>query len=232
MRGLSIAVKVILFFAYFNTGLAMPPVEVPLQYGQFCETQKLSGQGLAKISMSIQDYEIGLGYDGSMAGNGNFEVDQVHEYSQNAEKLQRRVDALNNTSDSSLNLFGKLKLAYSGSTPLIGENYLTSAIRAEMQENFEVNEIEKDQTAFVSSTESNSTTKSLPYHNPVHTMGFDTRNMFNGTWSTDSTWHEMLYKDIKAHEKFNGRFEANKLVKFHENPATEEMGSSCNGIDC
>ena len=59
------------------------------------------------------------------------------------------------------------------------------------------------------------------------------KNSFNGTWGTDATWHRIFYKDIKAHELFSGTFEAEKLIKFHENPVPEKDNQPpCDGIDC
>jgi hypothetical protein len=71
-------------------------------------------------------------------------------------------------------------------------------------------------------------------NNPAHLIGFETKNTFNGTWGTDASWHKIFYKDIKAHELFSGTFEAEKTIKFHENPVPEknEGHSGCDGIDC
>ena len=57
---------------------------------------------------------------------------------------------------------------------------------------------------------------------PSHLIGIETKNSFNGTWGTDATWHKIFYKDIKAHEMFTGKFEAEKTIKFHENPVPEK----------
>jgi len=67
---------------------------------------------------------------------------------------------------------------------------------------------------------------------PSHVIGIDTKNSFNGTWGTDATWHKIFYKDIKAHEMFTGTFEAEKTIKFHENPVPEDVHAPCEGIDC
>lgn len=67
---------------------------------------------------------------------------------------------------------------------------------------------------------------------PSHVIGIDTKTSFNGTWGTDATWHKIFYKDIKAHEMFTGTFEAEKLIKFHENPVPEKEKKPCQGIDC
>jgi hypothetical protein len=68
---------------------------------------------------------------------------------------------------------------------------------------------------------------------PSHLIGLETKNSFNGTWGTDAKWHKIFYKDIKAHEMFTGTFEAEKLIKFHENPVPESnIHTPCEGIDC
>ncbi|HOV82859.1 MAG TPA: hypothetical protein PLQ01_09330 [Methanothrix sp.] len=68
--------------------------------------------------------------------------------------------------------------------------------------------------------------------NPAHLIGIETKNSFNGTWGTDASWHKIFYKDIKSHEMFSGVFEAEKTLKFHENPVPEVVTLPCDGIDC
>jgi hypothetical protein len=67
---------------------------------------------------------------------------------------------------------------------------------------------------------------------PSHLIGIETTNSFNGTWGTDATWHKIFYKDIKAQEMFTGTFEAEKTIKFHENPVPDNIHPPCLGIDC
>jgi hypothetical protein len=132
-------------------------------------------------------------------------------------------------------------------------------IGANIQELFSVNEMEQDQTMFFASTTpyepaNNVKPEELPellkkagrdveavealmtdkngVYNPTHLIGLDTKNSFNGTWGTDASWHKIFYKDIKAHEMFTGVFEAEKLIKFHENPVPERVRVPCEGIDC
>jgi hypothetical protein len=69
-------------------------------------------------------------------------------------------------------------------------------------------------------------------NDPAHVIGIETKNSFNGTWGTDANWHKIFYKDIKAHEMFSGKFEAEKTIKFHENPVPENVRAPCDGIDC
>ena len=67
---------------------------------------------------------------------------------------------------------------------------------------------------------------------PSHLIGIETKTSFNGTWGTDAKWHKIFYKDIKAHEMFTGTFEAEKTIKFHENPVPDKIQPPCDGIDC
>jgi hypothetical protein len=131
-------------------------------------------------------------------------------------------------------------------------------IGADVQEMFSVNEMEKDETGFFVSTTPYEPNNSSPedligklrdagrdtakveelmtasngIYDPAHLIGIETKNSFNGTWGTDATWHKIFYKDIKAHEMFTGTFEAEKTIKFHENPVPEKTQAVCDGIDC
>jgi len=70
------------------------------------------------------------------------------------------------------------------------------------------------------------------YYIPSHLIGMETKTSFNGTCGTDAKWHKIFYKDIKAHEMFTGTFEAEKTIKFHENPVPDKIHAPCEGIDC
>jgi len=293
MKGVIVAVALVLAQLLCCTVMANPPLVAPIQYEQFCEAQKVSGNGVIDVSTSIIDKKLALEYFNNMAGDGDLELDQEHAYSQNSDKLKRSIDSVNGGNESELNLYEKTKLTYSGENPLVGTKFLQSkafygGIGAKVQENFAVTEMEKDQTTFfVSTAPYNPTapTKTLngdylnllaTYYpeeyaqymaepapkitpealikqlkdagrdtdrvaelmgnNPAHLIGFETKNTFNGTWGTDASWHKIFYKDIKAHELFSGTFEAEKTIKFHENPVPEKMDRAdravCDGIDC
>ena len=244
-------------------GTSCPGAEPPVQYGQFCEAQKVSGTGIVDMSTSIVDKEIALEYNSAMAGEGDIELDSEHAYSQNADKLKRNLSAVNGSNESSLNLYGSTKLTYSGAVPLVGGEYLHSkgfygGMGASVQEMFAVNEMEKDQTTFFTQTlpyePLNNSAEALPgklkqagrdtakvdqlmhsregVYNPSQLVGIDTKATFNGTWGTDARWHKIFYKDIAAHEMFTGKFEASKLLKFHQYPVPERWHVPCEGIDC
>jgi hypothetical protein len=245
-----------------STVLATPPLVPPVQYEQFCENQKVSGSGVVDVSTSIIDKKIALEYYNVMAGDGDLELDQEHAYSQNADKLKRNLSSVNASNASGLNLFESTKLTYSGVTPLVGGKYLHSksfygGMGADIQEMFAVTEMEKEQTSFFASTTPYNPVGTTPeqlindlktagrsteqveelmsmggVYVPSHLIGIDTKNTFNGTWGTDAKWHKIFYKDIKAHELFTGQFEAEKLIKFHENPVPENENAPCDGIDC
>ncbi len=289
MKGVTIAIALILMLCC-STALANPPLVPPVQYEQFCESQKVSGSGVVDVSTSIVDKKIALDYFSNMAGDGDLELDQEHAYSQNSDKLLRNISSVNGGNESQLNLFENTKLTYaSKDTPLMGVKFMQSkefhgGIGAEIQESFSVYEMEKDQTSFfVSTTPYNpkEPAKTLsqdglqllalyypqeyaqymaePAHtitpeqlikelkdagrdtdrvaalmgnNAAHVIGLETKNTFNGTWGTDASMHKIFYKDIKAHEMFSGTFEAEKTIKFHENPVPEKIRPPCDGIDC
>jgi len=291
MKGVVVAMLIAALLACCGIVAATPPIVSPVQYEQFCESQKVSGTGVIDVSTSIVDKKIALEYYNAMAGDGDLELNQENAYSQNADKLKRNISSVNGGQESNLNLYNNEKITYSGSTPLSGGKYLKSkafygGMGADIQETFSVNQMEKDQTTFFTSTAPYNPTKpcnpvpscplmsdgsgpqiypmyypdgsgapssyspeqlvkdlksagrdqdkvkELMGDNPAHLIGMETKNTFNGTWGTDATWHKIFYKDIKAHEMFTGQFEAEKTIKFHENPVPEKEHAPCEGIDC
>jgi len=265
MKGVIAAIALVVAQLLCCAVLATPPLSPPIQYEQFCENQKVSGNGVVDVSTSIIDKKIALEYYNTMAGDGDLELDSEHAYSQNAEKLKRNVSSVNGGDKSAFNLFETTKMTYQGATPLTGGKYMNSkafygGIGADVQEMFSVNEMEKDETAFFVSTTpyqpkdnvspedligklkdagrdtdkvEDLMTSASGIYDPAHLIGLETKNSFNGTWGTDATWHTIFYKDIKAHEMFTGTFEAEKLIKFHENPVPEkDRQPPCEGIDC
>jgi hypothetical protein len=276
MKGVVAALVAASLLACVGFVMANPPLPEPLQYEQFCDNQKVSGTGAIDISTSVIDKKLALEYYNVMAGDGDLELDQTHAYSQ---KGIDQGPLFNDSHNSSLNLLEKEKLTYNAkNAPLSGEKYLNSkafygGIGADVRETFSVNQMEKDQTSFFSSTAPKMPPKppitvcvplvcnchpedslcpssriypvmtytepsvtnpnEVPANDPVHLIGIDTKNSFNGTWGVDAKWHKIFYKDIKLHEMFTGAFEAEKLVKFHENPVPEkEENNPCANIDC
>ncbi len=234
----------------------------PIQYGQFCEAQKVSGTGIIDVSTSMYDKKIALEYYSTMKGWGDIELDQEHAYSQNADNLKRSISSVNGGNESTLNFYEDTKLTYSGTQPLEGEKYLHSkaffgGIGAQLHEAFSVQEMEKEEVSFLAQTKpyqpygglknfqkefekAERDTESIAElmrtkegaANPAYLVGIQTRNTFNGTWKTEARWHRILNKDINAREAFTGKFEAEKQIKFHEYPVEEKRAYGCDGIDC
>ncbi len=259
MKGVVVAVVLAAFLiGCCSTGLATPPIVPPVQYEQFCESQKVSGQGVIDVSTSITDKKIALQYFNVMSGNGDLELDSEHAYSQNADKLRRTIASVNDGKDSNLNLFESTKLTYAGEIPLTGAKLLNSktfygGIGAKVAESFVVNEMEKEETSYFTSTTPYNPPCTTPEklikalkdagrdtekvaclmgNNPAQLVGLEIKNTFNGTWGTEAAWHRIFYKDIKAREMFSGIFEAEKPIKFHDNPVPEKEHAPCEGIDC
>lgn len=262
MKGVAVAAIAALLLACIGLALATPPLTQPLQYEQFCENQKVSGTGFIDVSTQIIDKKIALEYMNYMTGDGDVEIDQTHAYSQKAEKLERNISSVSTEHNSSLNLWENTKLTYNSEiTPLVGGKYINSkafygGIGADVTEMFAVNQMEKDETSFFVSTANispdfatqaeklkaagdkdvkNGNEKEvakLMGNDPAHLIGIDTKNSFNGSWGVDATWHKIFYKDIKLHQAFSGKFEVEKLIKFHEYPVPEIVDKPCKGIDC
>ena len=91
MKGVIVAVALVLTQLLCCTVMANPPLVAPVQYEQFCESQKVSGNGVVDVSTSIIDKKLALEYFNNMAGDGDFELDQEHAYSQNSDKLLRSI---------------------------------------------------------------------------------------------------------------------------------------------
>ena len=234
----------------------------PIQYGQFCEAQKITGTGIIDASTSMRDRKIALEYYNTMNGDGDIELDQEQAYSEVSDKLKRSIESVNGGKESTLNLYENSRLTYSGNNPLQGEKYLHSeslygGTGANVREAFSVQEMEKEEVSFFAQT--------MPYQprdglknfrkgmeeagrnikrvdelmktregvsNPAYLVGLQIKNTFNGTWGTDASWHKIFYKDINAHEMFSGNFEIEKQIKFHQYPIKDKRDVACNGVDC
>jgi hypothetical protein len=211
----------------------------PIQYEQYCEASKVEGYGTIDLATSIVDNQIALDYSKSLSGDGDISIDSQHSFSEKASKLMRPVQ--NKTVP--LNFYETVSLEYSGEIPLSSEMKLSSrefdgGIGADISETFSVNQMEKEHTSFFASTDPTTNTnnsaeaKMLKNLTPVHLVGIDAKNSFNGSWGTESRWHKILKKDIYDRQFLAGTFATNKLIKFHENPVSMPAEDLCEGIDC
>jgi hypothetical protein len=228
--------------ALLACGLAAgtPALKEPVQDGEFCNRLKIAGTGSFEVGVSVKDRELALEYYNFMYGDGDLEMDTNTVEAQRAGRLQ---ESAGNDSAVPLNLFEGTRMTYSGKTPLVGMKYIHSnafwgGIGAEVTETFSVTEMDREGTTFFASTNPASYLKDpkkiaeMLGVSPVHTVGISTRNAFNGTWETNSRMHKFFSKDVKSHERFSGKFEVEKLLKFHEDPVPEQKSFGCEGIDC
>jgi hypothetical protein len=223
-----------------SLAVGTPALKEPVQDGEFCNRLKVAGTGSFEVGVSVKDRELALEYYNFMYGDGDLEMDTNTVEAQRAGRLQ---ESAGNDSAVPLNLYEGTRMTYSGKTPLVGMKYIHSnafwgGIGAEVTETFSVTEMDREGTTFFASTNPASYLKDpkkiaeMLGVSPVHTVGISTRNAFNGTWETNSRMHKFFSKDVKSHERFSGKFEVEKLLKFHENPVPEQKSFGCEGIDC
>jgi hypothetical protein len=218
---------------------ATPALIEQLQDGEFSNRLKVTGTGTFEVGVSVKDKHLALEYENFMYGDGDLEMDTGTVEAQRAAKLP----GMGNGSAVPLNLYENTRLTYSGKTPMVGMKHINSrafwgGIGAEITETFSVTEMEREGSSFFASTnpasymtDPNKIAEMLKA-SPVHTVGMDTKNSFNGTWQTDAHMHKMFSKDLKVHEAFTGKFDVEKRLVFHENPVEEKKQSGCDSIDC
>ncbi len=229
----------LLFIFLLDLGAGTPPITEPVQDGDFCNRLKVAGTGTFEVGVTVKDRQLALEYANFMSGDGDLEMDSNTVEAQRAAKLP----GMGNGSAVPLNLWESARITYSGKTPMVGMKYIHSkafwgGIGAKITETFSVTEMEREGSTYFASTNPASYMKDpkeiaeMLKAAPVHTVAVQTRNAFNGTWQTDASMHKLLSKDVKVHESFSGRFEVEKMLKFHENPAPEKPDRGCDGIDC
>ena len=199
----------------------------PSQYEQFCDTRTVLGSGRIDSAMSVKDRRLALQYNDAMAGDGDIELSAVQAMSEKADKLRRDVPALNQTNLSSMNFFESSKVDFQGDTPLAGSKSLRSDTLAggtgsSIEESFEAEEIEKNQSTYFGST-TNAT--------GVPVSGMDTSSRFRGTMEAAQGVHRTLNNDIRSHSRYSGEFELERQVKLHRG-ASGQKDAGCEGLDC
>ncbi len=214
-------------------------IEEPVQFEQFCNAGKVLGSGSVDVSTSAIDRRVALKYRNSMAGEGDLDMESETAFSEKASKLNRNVT----NKSMPMNFFEETKISFSGKTPLVGEKNLRSSrlfggIGAEVGDAFSVNQLEGQQTMFFASTnpllgeKNQSVISQLKNASPAQLVGSNTKNIFNGTWITEAKMHQIMEEKIESRRVFEGKFETERLVKFHEAPKKPKIVPPCQGIDC
>jgi len=225
--------------AAISVASANNSIKEPVQGSDFTNNLKIVGTGTIDVWTSVVDKTIALEYYSSLQGDGDIEMDTGSSTAERSENVQ---GCLNGTSVP-LNLYQTASITYSGKTPLVGIKHIKSnsfygGIGAEINEYFSVTELDRaDKTFFASTdpasymTDPRKIAEALGV-SPVHSVGAETKQSFNGTWITDSKMHKMFSKNVKVHEAFTGKFDVQKALKFHENPVAEKLERACDGVDC
>ncbi len=206
-------------------GAGSPAISELAQSEDFYNRVRASGTGYFEVGSSVVDRRMGLEYYSIMYGDGDLEMDSKSAVSNRATNVQGTL----NGSNVPLNLLEDVKMSYSGETPMVGMKYIHSndfygGIGAEVQEYFEVTEMERIQTTYFASTDPASqvsdpaSANAIRSTSPAHMVGMDLSSSFNGTWQSDYRWHKIFYKDIKEHQTFSGVFDVERSLRFHENP--------------
>ncbi len=208
-----------------------PAISEQAQSEDFYNRVRASGTGYFEVGSSVVDRRMGLEYYSFMYGDGRLEMDSKSGVSTKATNVYGTL----NGSDVPLNLLEDVKISYSGKTPMVGMKYIHSndfygGIGAEVQEFFEVTEMERIQTTYFASTDAAShvfdpaNATAIRSASPAHLVGMDVASSFNGTWQSDYRWHKIFYKDMKEHQTFSGVFDVERSLRFHENPTFKGFG--------
>jgi len=208
-----------------------PAISEQAQSEDFYNRVRASGTGYFEVGSSVVDRRMGLEYYSFMYGDGRLEMDSKSGVSTKATNVYGTL----NGSDVPLNLLEDVKISYSGKTPMVGMKYIHSndfygGIGAEVQEFFEVTEMERIQTTYFASTDAashvsdSSNATAIRSTSPAHLVGMDVASSFNGTWQSDYRWHKSFYKDMKEHQTFSGVFDVERSLRFHENPTFKGFG--------
>lgn len=224
-KGVAIGALLLIAVLAWGEGAGSPALYEPVQNEDFYNRVRASGTGYFEVGSSVVDRRMGLEYYSFMYGDGHLEMDSKSAVSNRAMNVQGAL----NGSSAPLNLLEDVKMSYSGETPMVGMKYIHSndfygGIGAEVQEFFEVTEMEKIQTTYFASTDPAShvsdpaNASAIRSTSPAHLVGMDLQSSFNGTWQTDYRWHKIFYKDIKEHQTFSGVFDVERSLRFHENP--------------
>ncbi|MGA9097707.1 MAG: hypothetical protein WB392_02110 [Methanotrichaceae archaeon] len=219
-----------------------PALKEPVQDGDFCNKLKVTGTGSFEVGVSVKDKQLALDYDSYMQGDGDLEMDTTTAEAEKAAKIPGATGKVNDSAVP-LNLVEGNRLTYSGTTPLVGFKHIKSdafwgGIGAEITESFSVTQMDREENTYFASTNPASyitdpkKIADMLATSPVQAVGMSTKNSFNGTWTTDSTMHKFMSKDVKSHQSFTGAFEVENQIKFHDNPVPEQENVGCEGIDC
>ena len=202
--GMALAVGVIVTFMV-GTAVAVQPIPKPEQEQFFSVQSSVQGIGSFEIRNEIVDKEIAINVreriKGDTGPDGNIAM----------ESREILNESVNITDPSDPDYFHSRTIDFSGDWLRGSAKYGSSAfyggMGASVEENYNVTEMEKQETATIKATSAVGQKQSLHYN---------TMTVFKGKWGTTAEWKKPCKKDIKHTEMFDGEFAVSKYLIFEE----------------
>jgi hypothetical protein len=247
--GMILAALVITLF-FVNAVAAMPAQNPPDQREKFREDSAVQGIGYIEYDKKILDKAIAVDVEEHMKGqtgeNGSFAMTITEildegvrlNCSGNCDDMGTLIDPIYGNANSPVmtNFECKKMIQFEGDA-LVGEARYNNpgfqgGINAEVTENYEVFQLQKDETVMMTTTATYNNTdrdwsgckEATPYN--ANELNYDSKNAFIGNWGTDSTWKKVFTKDVTHHQFFSGEFQVDKNLIFKE-----EVTEPCPGKD-
>jgi hypothetical protein len=202
--GMSLAVGVIVTFMV-GTVAAVQPIPKPEQEQFFSMQSSVQGVGSFEIRKEIRSKEIAINVreriKGDTGPDGNIAM----------ESREILNESVNITDPSDPDYFHYKMIDFSGDllrgTTKYGSSAFYGGMGASVEENYNVTEMEKQETTTIKATSAVGQKQSLNYN---------TMTVFKGKWGTTAEWKKPCKKDIKHTETFEGNFAVSKYLIFEE----------------
>ena len=202
--GIALAVGVIVTFIV-GTAVAVQPIPKPEQEQFFSMQSSVQGVGSFEIRNEIVDKEIAINVreriKGDTGPDGNIAM----------ESREILNESVNITDPSDPDYFHYKMIGFSGDrlrgTAKYGSAAFYGGMGASVEENYNVTEMEKQETTTIKATSAVGQKQSLHYN---------TMAVFKGKWGTTAEWKKPCKKDIKHTEMFDGDFAVSKYLIFEE----------------
>ena len=202
--GIALAVGVIVTFMV-GTAVAVQPIPKPEQEQFFSVQSSVQGIGSFEIRNEIVDKEIAINVRERIKGctgpDGGVAI----------ESKEILNESVNITDPNDPDYFHYKTIDFSGDWLRGSAKYGSSAfyggVGASVEENYNVTEMEKQETTTIKTTSAAGQKQSLNYN---------TMTVFKGKWGTTAEWKKPCKKDIKHTEMFEGEFAVSKYLIFEE----------------
>ena len=204
--GIALAVGVILIVTFMvGTAVAVQPIPKPEQEQFFSVKSSVQGIGSFEIKNKIVDKEIAINVRERIKGctgpDGGVAI----------ESKEILNESVNITDPNDPDYFHYKTIDFSGDWLRGSAKYGSSAfyggVGASVEENYNVTEMEKQETTTIKTTSAAGQKQSLNYN---------TMTVFKGKWGTTAEWKKPCKKDVKHTEMFEGEFSVTKYLIFEE----------------